>query len=203
MKKLLNEEGFDIWAKDYDDAVIRNCHKYPFDKYYEGLYYIYNIIEPDSKVLDIGLGTGTLTKRLYDNNCKIYGIDFSKEMLKIAKNKMQNSMLYHYDFNNGIPEELNNTKFDYIISTYAIHHLTDSKKVEFINNLKQYLNKNGKIIILDIAFENNNALNKCKTNNKEDWDSSEHYISWESLKKLLPDFKYKQFSSCSGFVESK
>jgi putative AdoMet-dependent methyltransferase len=201
MKKLLNEAGFNIWAKDYDDAVIRNCHKYPFDKYYEGLYCIYNVIQPNDKILDIGFGTGTLTKRLYDNNCEIYGIDFSEEMIKISKNKMPNSKLFHYDFNNGLPEELDNMKFDYIISTYAIHHLTDPKKIEFINNLKFKLNKNGKIIILDIAFSSSDDLNNCKINNKEDWDPSEHYIVWNLLKESLPDFKYRQFSTCSGFIE--
>lgn len=203
MKSLLDEQGFDTWAKDYDDAVIRNCHKYPFDKYYEGLYYIYNLIKPNSKILDIGFGTGTLTKRLYDNKCDVYGIDFSEEMIKISKSKMPNSKLFHYDFNNGLPKEFEDLKFHYIISTYAMHHLTDLKKIEFINNLKSYLNKNGKIIILDIAFNNNDDLNKCKVENKEDWDSSEYYIVWDLLKESLPDFKYSQFSSCSGFIELK
>lgn len=203
MNNLLDEKGFDAWAKDYDDTVIRNCHKYPFDKYYEGLYYIFNNIKKGSRVLDIGFGTGTLTKRLYDNNCDIYGIDFSEEMIKISQEKMSNAKLFHYDFNNGLPEDIENIKFDYIISSYAMHHLSEHKKIEFINNLQSYLSNDGKIIILDIAFNSIDELNKCKLENIDDWDSSEYYIVWNNIKESLPNFKYNQFSSCSGFIELK
>ena len=193
----LNEEGFDSWASTYDDTVIRNSNSYPFDKYYEGLYKIYNMIDNGS-VLDIGFGTGTLTKRLYDKGLDISGIDFSNEMIKIAKSKMTNAKLYHYDFNNGLPEGIG--KFNYIISTYAMHHLKDEDKIVFINNLKNYLLPNGKIIILDIAFNTLAEHNKCMNDNKSDWDSTEYYIVWDKLKDNLKDFKYEQISSCSGMI---
>lgn len=148
-------------------------------------YYVFNNVKPFSKILDIGFGTATLTKRLYDNNCEIYGIDFSKEMIRISQEKMPNAKLFQFDFNKGLPEELNTVKFDYIISTYAMHHLIDSKKSEFINKLKFKLNNKSKIIILDISFNNSDDLNKCMKENKEDWDSSEYYIVWQKFKKVL------------------
>lgn len=203
--KSLNEQGFDLWAKDYDNTVIRNSNKYPFDKYYEGLFMIYNKImnSKNPKVLDIGFGTATLTERLYNNECDIFGIDFSKEMIKIAQEKMPKSNLYHFDFNYGLPEVLKNTKFDYIISSYAIHHLVDDTKIDFLNNLKTHLSDNGEIIILDIAFNTKEELNKVKNDNIDDWDETEYYIVWELLKNKLQEFNFKQISSCSGMIEYK
>jgi ubiquinone/menaquinone biosynthesis C-methylase UbiE len=38
--------------------------------------------------LDIGFGTGVLTKKLYDAGYEIYGVDFSDKMLEIAKYRL-------------------------------------------------------------------------------------------------------------------
>lgn len=199
---MLNSEGFDLWANEYDNTVDRNSNKYPFDGYYEGLTYIYNKIESNKSVLDIGFGTATLTKKLYDKNCKIYGIDFSKRMIEIASKKMPDAMLVQFDFNNGLPKELLNKKFNYIISSYAFHHLSDKKKVEFINLLYKRLNLKGKIIILDIAFKTRRDLNKCYEDNKDDWDENEVYFVWDELKdKIKFNCKYTQISSCAGIIE--
>jgi len=35
-----------------------------------------------AKVLDIGFGTGTLTTKLYENGCEVYGQDFSQITVK-------------------------------------------------------------------------------------------------------------------------
>ena len=39
----------------------------------------------NAKVLDIGFGTGTLTTKLYENGCEVYGQDFSQRMIELAK----------------------------------------------------------------------------------------------------------------------
>lgn len=49
-------------------------------------------------------------------------------MIDIAKEKMPNGLFIQSDFNLGIPSELAHEKFDYIISSYAIHHLNNEKK---------------------------------------------------------------------------
>lgn len=202
---MLDSKGFDLWADEYDNTVDRNSKSYPFDGYYNGLSYIYDKITEDNgskKVLDIGFGTGTLTRKLYNKECQIYGIDFSEKMMEIASKKMPNAKLFQYDFNNGMPEEINNEKFDYIISSYAVHHLTNEKKVQFLKLLYNHLNICGTIIILDIAFETEADFNRSYEENKEDWDASEIYIIWNDFKDYI-DLKceYHQISSCAGIIE--
>ncbi|NLY86578.1 MAG: class I SAM-dependent methyltransferase [Tissierellia bacterium] len=46
-------------------------------------------------------------------------------------------MLIQYDFSRGLPAELENKHFDYIISTYAMHHLEDEDKIRLISKFRR------------------------------------------------------------------
>ena len=184
-----DNKGFDLWADGYDKSVqlSEENDEYPFAGYKDVLNTIYNIVHKreKAKILDIGFGTGILTKKLYDDGYEIYGIDFSQKMIEIAKEKMPLASLIKYDFSKGLPEEIKDNSFDYIISTYAMHHLEDEEKNEFIEKLENYLNKGGKIIIGDIAFKTRELLEKCKANYNEYWDDEEIYFVFEELKESL------------------
>ena len=115
---MLDNKGFDLWADGYDKAVgiSDEANTYPFAGYKEVLGGIFQEIlsVEKAKVLDLGFGTGTLTAKLYENGCKIYGQDFSDRMIELAKAKMPNANLYQGDFANGLVPELSTCKFDYI-----------------------------------------------------------------------------------------
>lgn len=131
--------------------------------------YVYNAISKEEKnnILDIGFGTGLLTNKLYEDGAKIFGIDFSQEMIKIAQEKMPNAVFIQHDFNNKLPIKLTSERFDYIISSYAIHHLGNDRKVEFVEELEKLLKSNGKIIIADVAFKTEKDLLDCKKENSD------------------------------------
>ena len=78
---MLDNKGFDLWADGYDKSVgiSDEDNTYPFAGYKEILGSIYKTIMKKSNpaVLDIGFGTGTLTAKLYENGCEIFGQDFS------------------------------------------------------------------------------------------------------------------------------
>lgn len=204
---MLDKKGFDLWADGYDKSVelSEENDEYPFAGYKDVLNTIYNIARKreGAKILDIGFGTGILTKKLYDDGCEIYGIDFSQKMIEIAKEKMPLANLIKYDFSKGLPEEIQDNSFDYIISTYAMHHLEDEEKIKFIEKLENYLNKDGKIIIGDIAFKTRELLEKCKTNYNEYWDDEEIYFIFEELRKSLlnKNISFTEISHCSGVIQ--
>ncbi len=168
---MLDDKGFDLWADGYDNSVqlSEENNEYPFAGYKDVLNTIYNLVRKreKAKILDIGFGTGILTKKLYDDGYQIYGIDFSQNMIEIAKEKMPLANLIRYDFSKGLPEEIKDISFDFIISTYAMHHLEDKEKITFIEKLESHLNEDGKIIIGDIAFKTRELLEKCKANYNE------------------------------------
>lgn len=89
---MLDNRGFDLWADGYDQTVgiSDNENSYPFAGYKGVLGGIfYRIMErPKAAVLDIGFGTGTLTTKLYENGCAIYGQDFSQRMIELESEKM-------------------------------------------------------------------------------------------------------------------
>ena len=204
---MLDNKGFDLWADGYDKSVqlCEEDNEYPFAGYKDVLNTIYNIVhrKEKAKVLDIGFGTGVLTKKLYDDGYEIYGIDFSERMLEIAKEKMPLAKLVQYDFSRGLPKELENIQFDYIISTYAMHHLEDEDKIKFINKLEKYLSRDGRIIIGDIAFETRELLEQCKVKYENYWDDEEIYFVFDELKEFFPeeDISFTTISHCAGIIQ--
>lgn len=203
---MLNDKEFDLWADGYDKSV-RLCEEageYPFAGYKDVLNEIYRAVhrKKNARVLDIGFGTGVLTKKLYDDGYEIYGIDFSERMIAIAKEKMPDAVLIQHDFSNGLPKEIAAKRFDFIISTYAMHHLTDSGKAELITQLFKCLSADGRIFIGDVAFETREELNVCKKESGDSWDSDEIYIVFNELKQCFPADKiqYHKKSRCAGIV---
>ena len=98
---MLDKTGFDLWADDYDKAVgISDEEKtYPFAGYKDVLGRIFQIImeKENAAVLDIGFGTGTLTTKLYEHGCTVYGQDFSSGMIELASRKMPDAKLCQGD----------------------------------------------------------------------------------------------------------
>ena len=163
---MLDNKGFDLWADGYDKTVGVSDEEntYPFAGYKDVLGTIYKTImeKQNAVVLDIGFGTGTLTTKLYENGCTIYGQDFSARMIELASEKMPNAHLYQGDFTQGLVEPLLAQRYDFIVATYSLHHLTDEQKVCFLRMLRDHLNPGGQILIGDVAFENRSQLEQCQ-----------------------------------------
>lgn len=204
---MLDNQGFDLWADDYDKTVniSEENNEYPFAGYKDVLNYIYNRVMKQNNpgILDIGFGTGILTTQLYNVGCNVTGIDFSSNMIDIAKKKMPDALLINWDFIKGLPDEIKNHKFDYIISTYAIHHLTDEEKIKFIKSLSNLLNTNGEILIGDVSFETREELEECRNRYKNSWDNDEVYFIADEVMKSLNDTcycTYIKISHCAGIL---
>ena len=199
---MLNNKGFDLWADDYDKSVGLSDEDgtYPFAGYKAILNEIYNrVLSASAKtVLDIGFGTGTLTSKLYEQGCEIYGQDFSDRMITLAQEKMPDARLFQGDFSNGLVEPLTQQKYDAIIATYSLHHLTDAQKVTFLENLLSLLNEGGCIFIGDVAFETRAALQKCMEETGDEWDDDEIYFVYDELRAHFPSIQFKQMSDCAG-----
>ena len=150
--------------------------------------------------MDIGFGTGILAKKLYDDGYNIYGIDFSNEMLKKAKQKMPNAELLQFDFTDGLPKEFEQKQFDVILSTYAIHHIDDEAKKLYILKLLKSLNPKGILIFGDVAFETEKDMEAARKKDYEEWDDEEYYLIAERFNLWFPYLKtdFIKISYCSG-----
>lgn len=201
---MLDSKGFDLWSNNYDTQVEISDEEnvYPFAGYKRVLGTVYeNIRKQNPKnILDIGFGTGILAKKLYDDGYNIYGIDFSNEMLKKAKQKMPNAELLQFDFTDGLPKEFEQKQFDVILSTYAIHHIDDEAKKLYILKLLKSLNPKGILIFGDVAFETEKDMEAARKKDYEEWDDEEYYLIAERFNLWFPYLKtdFIKISYCSG-----
>ena len=204
---MLSSKGFDLWADEYDKSVGLSDEEgaYPFAGYKTILNAIYNRVlsGPGKAVLDIGFGTGTLTTKLYEQGCTVYGQDFSDRMIELAQQKMPDAKLYQGDFTQGLADALTHRTYDAIISTYALHHLTDAQKVSFLQSLLPLLNDGGAIYIGDVAFETRAELEACRRETGEEWDDDEIYFVYEELRRAFPQMTFERFSPCAGLLTIK
>ena len=201
---MLDHKGFDLWADGYDQAVglSDDENSYPFAGYKEILGRIYQLImeRPKAVVLDIGFGTATLAAKLYEQGCAVYGQDFSARMLELASKKMPDAHLYQGDFSQGLVKPLLCQRYDFIVATYSLHHLTDAQKIAFLQVLRGLLKEHGKILIGDVAFETRLQMEQCRQEVGDEWDEEEIYFVFEELKNAFPDLQFAKVSSCAGLL---
>ena len=204
---MLNSNGFDVWADGYDESVrlADENDAYPFAGYATILKEIYGRVcaSGAKTVLDIGFGTGTLAGQLYQQGCDVFGQDFSSRMIQLAQGKMPRAKLYQGDFSLGLVQALKQQRYDAIIATYALHHLTDEQKVAFLQELLPLLQDNGCIYVGDVAFATRAQLEQCKAQAGDDWDASEIYFVYDELKQAFPQLQFEPVSHCAGLLTLK
>ena len=194
-------------ADGYDKSVGISDENgtYPFAGYRAILNRIYNgVLNGSGKtVLDIGFGTGTLTTKLYEQGCTIYGQDFSQRMIALAQEKMPMAKLYQGDFSAGLVDALKRQGYDAMIATYSLHHLPDTEKVVFLKKLLNLLNDGGMIYIGDVAFQTRKDLDLCRKQSGDAWDEDEIYFVYDELKYSLPQLNFEPYSECAGVLTLK
>ena len=104
-------------------------------------------------ILDVGCGTGGHLFPLFQRGYKITGVDISDEMLKIAKEKIQESNLNIILKKGDIKKLILDSFFDAVISMFSvISYQTENKNVvSTFRNIRKHL-KPGGLFIFDFWF---------------------------------------------------
>ncbi|HAU66506.1 TPA: hypothetical protein DCW61_04110 [Candidatus Uhrbacteria bacterium] len=202
--KFAQKFNHDPIASDYDDNVQNEDN--PIRKGYGGLMkWIKEKTKESNILIDLGCGTGNTSNQI-DSAKKIYCVDISQSMLDIAKEKLKNNeniVFIKSDLLSFFDDFKNNKQIDTIISTYAIHHLTQDEKHILFEKAFSFLPKGGKIIFGDLMFESKEYENQMKNKYPdlvEDFDDELYwYIDDESKKLESVGFKIevKRFSDLS------
>lgn len=201
--------NFNNWAKTYDKAVIEDRGELKIYKNYDLiLKSVYNLVH-DSKlkkpiILEIGVGTGNLASKFLNDNCDIIGIDQSREMLSVTKQKYPKLKVRLGEF---LKIPYDNKYFDVIVSTYAFHHLNEMEKVIAIEEMLRVLKDNGMIVIGDLMFrskdDEKNILNELSKKQVEEIkDEYYSYIDFleNEFEKYNRKLKYKRIDKFNYII---
>lgn len=104
-----------------------------------------------ASILDLCCGTGDFTRvitKLHPQT-KIIGVDFSSQMLKLAKIKNPNGVFIQNDVTN-LPFKEN--EFDYITMSFGLRNIENRSKA--LNEIYRTLKNNGKFLHLDFGTHN-------------------------------------------------
>lgn len=143
MKQL--KEIYDGWSVDYDKNYKENPAAMAEKPY------ILKLLKPNKKdkVLDIGCGTGIWMNKLAPDVKSVLGVDVSKGMLEIAKQKTAKHKNVELIYSKFPTSKLKGKKFDKILSSLVLNHIRDIDG--FFREVNKLLKKGGRIVFSDFA----------------------------------------------------
>lgn len=140
-------------------AIFYNLVSYlvSFGDWYRWVFEIQDYLLLNEKILEVGFGTGKLINALTEKNFLIYGIDSSKQMIKISQASRKLKTLKLVRGNNlSLPYE--NNCFDKVIATFPSDYVYKS---QFINEVLRVLRNDGELLILlGVSFIQKGMMNK-------------------------------------------
>lgn len=162
--------NFDHLASIHDQRVLDNSLEYR--DYEQALDMTVKWVSPiqGEKGLDIGTGTGNLAGKLIELGAEMAGVDQSKEMLKRCQTKFPEM---ETKLGNFLAIPYIDGGFDFVVTSFAFHHLTDEQKRLAIEEMRRVLKPHGRICITDLMLaEGSNS------NDEEHYTPLPDLIGW-------------------------
>ncbi|MBT2738627.1 class I SAM-dependent methyltransferase [Bacillus sp. ISL-7] len=160
IKEKFNENA---GAYDRQRKLLIPC----FDDFYSIPISIIETKNDSPAVLDIGAGTGLFSFFIKEKfpNAHITLIDLSEKMMDVSRKRFANYNDIHYVVADYTEYKFNE-KFDLIISSLSIHHLSDEEKRKLYKRMFSLLNQDGAFINADQVLGSTPLLESLY---KNDW----------------------------------
>jgi SAM-dependent methyltransferase len=191
-KKYADEKFFLKWP---DEIVVRFMAKHMKKK-------------PQSKVLDLGCGSGRHSELLSQEGYDVYGCDISTNSITISSQRLKLKNLkgkFQSCYSWSLPYE--SDFFDFVIAWGSIYYNTFPHMVETIEEIHRVLKEDGKALIGFIADGDYREINGKTSDGKTyvgNESAHDHYgltysiINREEIEQLFHD-KFSDFST--GYQE--
>jgi ubiquinone/menaquinone biosynthesis C-methylase UbiE len=133
----LSKEEYDKYATEFSDT-----RKF----FWRELEFLKEHVKGGDTLLDIGCGNGRLLDMFDDINIQYTGIDFSKELIAIAKENRGDKGKFMYANALSLPFEDNS--FDVVFSIAVLHHIPSRKnRVRFVSEIYRVLKPKGVCVV--------------------------------------------------------
>ena len=156
------------WDKVWKREGLTSWRKYP-----QTTKEILKRIPKHSSVLEVGCGSGLLLEKIKKKGCKVFGIDISKESIKLLKKRGIDGKVMK------VPPIKLDRRFDYVVCDETLEHIKNPKRL--IAEMKRIARKVIIIVPNDILGPD---------------EEPEHYWKWneKEFKKLVGKYEeYTQF----------
>lgn len=158
------QEQFNAAARDYDKQ--RRLFIPCFDDFYGMAIESLTLTISEPFILDIGAGTGLLTEMVLRKYpfAHVELIDISSDMLQVAEQRLRTypNVIITNSYINDI--QINRNRHDAIVSSLAIHHLTDEDKIKLYHKIYHSLKRNGLFIHAEQVLASNEHLQRVYHN---------------------------------------
>jgi phosphatidylethanolamine/phosphatidyl-N-methylethanolamine N-methyltransferase len=118
-------------------------------------------IEPGSKILEVGVGTG-INAGLYPDHCEVTGIDFSASMLEKARERVARKGISNFRLLQMDAQDLKfaDDSFDIVYAPYLISVVPDPIRVAA--EMRRVCRAGGRIIFLNHFRSSNPVLSRAE-----------------------------------------
>jgi ubiquinone/menaquinone biosynthesis C-methylase UbiE len=127
--KNQTQESYNLSAEKYRNKFEN------YAPYRSSIEKFISLLPPNSRILDAGCGPSINAQRFVEHNHVVTGIDFSTEMIKLAKENCPEGEFIAADLKDINPEG----KYDAVCASFVIVHMTDAETDLFLGKLPHLL----------------------------------------------------------------
>lgn len=191
--KLLYDKEYEQKLENHQSILVQG--KYKIHIFARPTFeYLDQALKNQNRILEIGCGSGNLLMALACRNRggQFIGIDFNPAVIRQACEQAERTKLHNCKFECCDANEFNSEeKFDYIILSDVIEHLSDRELEKLLYTSRKLLNDHGEIIM-----HTPNGLNQYSKTDKTIWEELFFYayfrISHQKYEKSVEQLYYEQ-----------
>lgn len=190
-KKILEEirNNYNLISEDF--SRTRN-------KFWREMNFISDYSKDGDKILDLGCGNGRLSEIFQGKNIDYWGIDFSNELIEIAKKRYPQLRFQAADaLNLPFPDDF----FDKVFSIAVLHHIPSRElRIQFLKEIKRVLGPRGVAVIsvwrFSLARKIKLLFKSCLLHRNLDW--GDVFVPWKGeLLRYVHMFSEKELAVLS------
>jgi len=117
-------------------------------KLWKDIIFLADFVKDGDKILDLGSGNGRLFELFKDRRIDYIGIDLSKKLIEIARDKYKNYTNVKFFIGDALKTEFDNNSFDFIYAIALLHQIpSKTYRIKFLNEAKRILKREGFLIL--------------------------------------------------------